>query len=143
MSMQQEALDLHKRLRGKIEVKSRMEIKTRKDLSLGYTPGVAEPCKKIAENNDLVYDYTNKWNTVAVVSDGSAVLGLGNIGPLAGLPVMEGKSILFKEFANVDSFPIVLDTQDEGEIINTVKNIAPSFGGIKVSPGASDGSWFT
>src|SRR3989344_5811059 len=132
MTVYEEALDLHKKLRGKLEIKSRVKITSKKDLSLAYTRGVAEPCKKIAENKDLVYEYTNKWNTVAVISDGSAVLGLGNIGPLAGLPVMEGKSILFKEFANIDSIPIILATQDENEIIKTVKNIAPSFGGINL-----------
>ena len=132
MTVYEEALDLHKKLRGKLEIKSRVKITSKKDLSLAYTPGVAEPCKKIAENKELVYEYTNKWNTVAVISDGSAVLGLGNIGPLAGLPVMEGKSILFKEFANIDSIPIILATQDENEIIKTVKNIAPSFGGINL-----------
>lgn len=132
MSISEEAIELHEKLKGKLEIKSRINIKSKKDLSLAYTPGVAEPCRKIAENPDLVYTYTNKWNTVAVISDGSAVLGLGNIGGLAGYPVMEGKSILFKEFANVDSIPIILDTQDEDKIIETVKNIAPTFGGINL-----------
>src|SRR3989344_9106750 len=120
MTVYEEALDLHKKLRGKLEIKSRVKITSKKDLSLAYTPGVAEPCKKIAENKELVYEYTNKWNTVAVISDGSAVLGLGNIGPLAGLPVMEGKSILLKEFGGVDSFPLVINTQIPEEIITFV-----------------------
>ncbi len=131
MSLRDEALDLHKKLKGKFSVKSKVEI-TPETLRLAYTPGVAEPCKEIAIDKDKVYEYTSKWNTVAVVSDGSAVLGLGNIGPLAGLPVMEGKSILFKELADIDSIPIVLDTQDTDEIIRTTKNIAPSFGGINL-----------
>lgn len=102
------------------------------DLALAYTPGVAEPCKKIHEDNELAYKYTNKGNMVAVVTDGSAVLGLGNIGGIAGMPVMEGKSVLFKEFGNVDAFPICLNTQDTEEIISTVKAISPSFGGINL-----------
>ena len=131
MTLQEDALELHKKYKGKLEVKSKFEL-TRETLRLAYTPGVAEPCREIAKNKNKVYEYTWKGNTVAVVSDGSAVLGLGNIGPLAGLPVMEGKAILFKELAGIDSVPIVLDTQETEEIIKTVKNIAPSFGGINL-----------
>lgn len=126
------SLDLHKKHQGKIAVESKVKVRNKEDLALAYSPGVAEPCRKIAENQDAIYDYTSKGNLVAVVSDGSAVLGLGNIGPYAGLPVMEGKSILFKEFANVDSFPIMLDTQDPDEIIDIVKKISPTFGGINL-----------
>lgn len=132
MDYNQEALDMHKRLKGKLEVKSKIELNSKDDLSIAYTPGVAEVCKKIFENPNLVYDYTIKANTVAVISDGSSVLGLGNIGAEASLPVMEGKSILFKEFAGIDAFPICLDTQDPKEIIQTIKNIAPVFGGINL-----------
>lgn len=117
---------------GKVEVISKVKVENREDLSLAYTPGVAEPCRKIHANPDDVYKYTAKGNLVAVVSDGTAVLGLGDIGPLAGMPVMEGKSILFKEFANVDAFPICLDTKDVDEIVETVKRIAPCFGGINL-----------
>lgn len=117
---------------GKIEVISKLPVETRDDLSLAYTPGVAEPCRKIHANREDVYKYTAKGNLVAVVTDGSAVLGLGNIGPEAGLPVMEGKAILFKEFANVDAFPICLDTNDVDEIVRTVKLTAPGFGGINL-----------
>ena len=124
------ALELHEKNQGKIEVVSKVEVKTRDDLSTAYTPGVAEPCRKIRDNADDVYKYTAKGNLVAVVSDGSAVLGLGNIGAKAAIPVMEGKSILFKEFADVDAFPICIDTQDDEEIIKIVKNIAPVFGGV-------------
>lgn len=126
------ALEMHKENRGKVTVVSKVSVKTREDLSTAYTPGVAEPCRKIRDNKDDVYTYTAKSNLVAVVSDGSAVLGLGNIGPEAAMPVMEGKSILFKEFANVDAFPICLDTQDTEEIIRTVKYLAPTFGGINL-----------
>ncbi len=126
------ALELHEKYSGKIEVVSKIKLETRDDLSTAYTPGVAEPCRKIRDNADDVYKYTSKGNLVAVVSDGSAVLGLGNIGGKAAIPVMEGKSILFKEFADVDSFPICLDTQDDDEIVRTVKNIAPMFGGINL-----------
>lgn len=125
-------IQYHKELEGKIEVISRAKIKTKEDLSLAYTPGVAEPCKEIAEDKSKVYDYTRKGNLVLVVTDGSAVLGLGNIGPEASLPVMEGKCVLLKEFAGVDAFPIALDTQDEDEIIDTVARIAPMFGGINL-----------
>ncbi|MDK2800768.1 MAG: hypothetical protein PWP27_1437 [Clostridiales bacterium] len=132
MSIQEEALQLHKDRRGKIEVKSTVEVGSTKDLSLAYTPGVAEPCKEIHKNKQKVYDYTRKWNLVAVVTDGTAVLGLGDIGPEAGMPVMEGKAVLFKTFADVDAFPICLDTKDPEEIIKAVKYIAPTFGGINL-----------
>lgn len=132
MSLRDEALKLHKENGGKIEIKSKVNVKTREDLSLAYTPGVAEPCKEIKNDPSTVYEYTSKKNMVAVITDGSAVLGLGNIGPLAAIPVMEGKSILLKEFANIDSIPICLDTQDPEEIIKTVKYLAPSFGGINL-----------
>lgn len=126
------SLELHEKNHGKVEVISKVKVENREDLSLAYTPGVAEPCRKIYANPDDVYKYTAKGNLVAVVSDGTAVLGLGDIGPLAGMPVMEGKSILFKEFANVDAFPICLDTKDVDEIVETVKRIAPCFGGINL-----------
>lgn len=126
------SLELHEKNHGKVEVISKIKVENREDLSLAYTPGVAEPCRKIHANPDDVYKYTAKGNLVAVVSDGTAVLGLGDIGPLAGMPVMEGKSILFKEFANVDAFPICLDTKDVDEIVETVKRIAPCFGGINL-----------
>jgi malate dehydrogenase (oxaloacetate-decarboxylating) len=132
MNYFEESLKLHEDKVGKIEVISKVKVESREDLSLAYTPGVAEPCRKIHENEENVYKYTSKGNLVAVVTDGSAVLGLGDIGPKAGLPVMEGKSILFKEFANVDAFPICLDTKDIDEIVNTVKLIAPGFGGINL-----------
>ena len=125
------SLELHEKNHGKVEVISKVKVENREDLSLAYTPGVAEPCRKIHANPDDVYKYTAKGNLVAVVSDGTAVLGLGD-GPLAGMPVMEGKSILFKEFANVDAFPICLDTKDVDEIVETVKRIAPCFGGINL-----------
>ncbi len=127
-----ESLELHKRTKGKLEIKSKVPLADKKDLSLAYTPGVAEPCLKIKDNNPLVYEYTAKWNTVAVVTDGSAVLGLGNIGPEAALPVMEGKAILFKEFGGVDAIPICIASQDTEEIIKTVSLIAPGFGGINL-----------
>lgn len=132
MSVQQEALELHKKLRGKIEVVSRVEIKDRKDLSLAYTPGVAQPCLEIQKDVDLSYELTRRWNTVAVITDGTAVLGLGDIGPEAGMPVMEGKCVLFKTFADVDAFPLCIRSKDVGEIVNTVKLIAGSFGGINL-----------
>lgn len=137
MNYNEEALKLHETHKGKIEVVSKIAVKTRDDLSTAYTPGVAEPCRRIHENKEDVYRYTAKGNLVAVVSDGTAVLGLGNIGPEAAMPVMEGKAILFKEFGNVDAFPICLDTQDTEEIIKTVKNIAPCFGGINLEDIAS------
>lgn len=126
------ALDMHEQNKGKVAVRSKVTVKTRDDLSTAYTPGVAEPCRKIRDNKDEVYRYTAKGNLVAVVSDGTAVLGLGDIGPEAAMPVMEGKAILFKEFADIDAFPICLDTKDTEEIIETVKNIAPTFGGINL-----------
>jgi len=132
MNYFEESLKLHEGKVGKIEVISKIKVETRDDLSLAYTPGVAEPCRKIHENEENVYKYTSKGNLVAVVTDGSAVLGLGDIGPKAGLPVMEGKAILFKEFAGVDAFPICLDTKDVDEIVKTVKLIAPGFGGINL-----------
>ena len=127
-----ESLRVHEQFKGKLTVKSRVAVQDKEDLSVAYTPGVAEPCRKIAENKDDVYKYTIKGHTVAVVSDGTAVLGLGVIGPEAAMPVMEGKSILFKEFGGVDAFPICLDTKEPEEIIKTVKYIAPTFGGINL-----------
>ena len=126
------SLKMHEENKGKIEVISKVDVKTKDDLSTAYTPGVAEPCRKIRDNKLDVYKYTNKSNLVAVVSDGTAVLGLGDIGPEAAIPVMEGKSILFKTFGNVDAFPICLDTKDVDEIVETVKRIAPVFGGINL-----------
>lgn len=126
------SLKMHEAGPGKLQVTSRVQVKTREDLSTAYTPGVAEPCRKIRDNKQDVYKYTCKSNTVAVVSDGTAVLGLGDIGPEAAIPVMEGKAILFKEFAGVDAFPICLDTKDVDEIVETVKRIAPVFGGINL-----------
>lgn len=131
-SLYQESLAMHRRLGGVLEVASKVRLRTIRDLGVAYTPGVAEPCRKIRENRDLAYLYTLKKNTVAVVTDGSAVLGLGNIGPYAALPVMEGKAIIFKEFAGIDAFPICLDTQDTEEVIKAVKNMAPAFGGINL-----------
>ena len=132
MTNSEKALMLHEKWNGKIDTVSKAEVNSREDLALAYTPGVAEPCKVIAENPDAAYKYTIKANTVVVVSDGSAVLGLGNIGPLAAMPVMEGKAVLFKEFGGVNAFPICLDTQDTDEIIETVVRIAPAFGGINL-----------
>ena len=126
------SLVMHEENQGKLEVKLKVALETKEDLSTAYTPGVAEPCRKIAENPADAYKYTLKANTVAVVSDGTAVLGLGDIGPLAAIPVMEGKSVLFKKFGNVDAFPICIDTKDTEEIIETVKRLAPSFGGINL-----------
>ena len=128
----EKSLDLHAANQGKIKVASKVVVENKADLSLAYSPGVAEPCRKIHANPAEVYKYTAKGNLVAVVSDGTAVLGLGDIGPLAAMPVMEGKAILFKEFADVDAFPICLDTKDTEEIIETVKRIAPCFGGINL-----------
>ena len=130
--LKKRSLKLHEDNLGKIVVNSKVSVKNKDDLSLAYSPGVAEPCREIVKDQNNVYKYTSKGNLVAVVSDGSAVLGLGNIGPYAGMPVMEGKAILFKEFANVDAFPIMLATQDPDEIIEIVKNIAPTFGGINL-----------
>ena len=132
MNIYEESLEYHKKLKGKLEVKSRCTINNAKDLSLAYTPGVAEPCREIHKDPSKAYVYTRKWNTVAVISDGTAVLGLGDIGPLAALPVMEGKSVLFKEFANIDAIPLVLDTKNVDEIVDTVARIAPSLGGINL-----------
>lgn len=132
MTTNEKALQLHEEWNGKLNTESKCHVASKEDLALAYTPGVAEPCKVIAENPEAAYTYTIKSNTVAVVSDGSAVLGLGNIGPLAAMPVMEGKAVLFKEFGGVNAFPICLDTQDTEEIIETVKRIAPAFGGINL-----------
>lgn len=132
MAYKEEALKFHEEKRGKLEVVPKVEVNNAHDLALAYTPGVAEPCKLIHDDPELQYKYTAKGNLIAVVTDGSAVLGLGNIGSKAGMPVMEGKSILFKKFGGVDAFPIMLDTQDVDEIVNTVKNIAPGFGGINL-----------
>lgn len=127
-----QSLELHAKAQGKFEINSKVKVETKEDLSLAYSPGVAEPCRAIVENDENVYKYTSKGNMVAVITDGSAVLGLGNIGPKAALPVMEGKSILLKQFANVDSFPLCLDTQDPELIIQTCKLLAPSLGGINL-----------
>ncbi|HIR89559.1 MAG TPA: NADP-dependent malic enzyme [Candidatus Fimimorpha faecalis] len=132
MTIAERSLELHREWNGKLETKAKMSVSTSEDLALAYTPGVAEPCKVIANNPEAAYQYTIKSNTVAVVSDGSAVLGLGNIGALAAMPVMEGKAVLFKEFGNVNAVPICLDTQDTEEIIETVVRIAPAFGGINL-----------
>ena len=132
MNTQEKALQLHAEWQGKLDTVPKMKIATREDLALAYTPGVAEPCKVIAQDPDAAYTYTQKANTIAVVSDGSAVLGLGNIGPLAAMPVMEGKCALFKEFGGVNAVPLCLDTQDVDEIVETVKRVAPSFGGINL-----------
>lgn len=127
-----ESLLLHKRLKGKIRIVPKIDVHTAEELSLVYSPGVAEPCLEIARKPESVYDYTIKGNTVAIVSDGSAVLGLGNIGASASIPVMEGKALLFKRFANIDAFPICIDSQDTDKIVETVKLIAPVFGGINL-----------
>ena len=132
MTNAEKALQLHEEWNGKLETTSKAKVNSREDLALAYTPGVAEPCKVIAENKEAAYVYTMKANTVAVVSDGSAVLGLGNIGPYAAMPVMEGKAVLFKEFGGVNAVPICLDTQDTEEIIKAVKYLAPGFGGINL-----------
>lgn len=132
MNTQEKALQLHAEWQGKLDTVPKMKIATREDLALAYTPGVAEPCKVIAQDPDAAYTYTQKANTIAVVSDGSAVLGLGNIGPLAAMPVMEGKCALFKEFGGVNAVPLCLDTQDVDEIVDTVKRVVPSFGGINL-----------
>lgn len=132
MTTNEKALLLHEEWKGKLKTTSKAKVASREDLALAYTPGVAEPCKVIAADPEAAYRYTIKSNTIAVVSDGSAVLGLGNIGPLAAMPVMEGKAVLFKEFGGVNAFPICLDTQDTQEIIETVVRIAPAFGGINL-----------
>ncbi len=132
MTIQEKAIFLHKEWQGKLETTAKSPVKTREDLSIAYTPGVAEPCKLIAQNPDAAYTYTMKANTVAVISDGSAVLGLGNIGPHAAMPVMEGKCVLFKEFGGINAVPICLDTQDTEELIKTITYLAPAFGGINL-----------
>lgn len=132
MELKEKALALHRLHKGKLSISTKVPVKTKEDLSLAYSPGVAEPCLKIAEHEESAYEYTSKGNMVAVVSDGSAVLGLGNIGAQASLPVMEGKAILFKEFANVDAVPICLQTNDVDEIVRTVKLLEPSFGGVNL-----------
>ncbi len=128
----EKALKFHEQWNGKLEITSKCAVRSKEDLAIAYTPGVAQPCKVIAEDKNAAYKYTMKANTVAVISDGSAVLGLGNIGPYAAMPVMEGKAVLFKEFGGVNAIPICLDTQDTEEIINTIVNIAPAFGGINL-----------
>ncbi|CRK84397.1 NAD(P)-dependent malic enzyme [Neobacillus massiliamazoniensis] len=132
MTLREEALHMHRIHKGKLESKSKVQVRNAKDLSLAYSPGVAEPCKDIYEKPDTVYDYTMKGNMVAVVTDGTAVLGLGNIGPEAALPVMEGKAVLFKSFAGVDAFPICLNTTDVDKIVETVKLLEPTFGGVNL-----------
>lgn len=132
MDIYQESAQLHKEHKGKMEIKSKVKVNNKKDLSLAYSPGVAEISRLIAQDEENLYTHTIKANTIAVISDGSAILGLGNLGPKAALPVMEGKCVLFKEFANVDAIPICLDTQDSEEIIKTVKYLAPAFGGINL-----------
>ncbi|MDF2945454.1 MAG: ytsJ [Bacillales bacterium] len=131
-NMKQQALAMHREFQGKLSVQSKVEIKNATDLSLAYSPGVAEPCKEIHENKDKVYEYTSKGNMVAIVSDGTAVLGLGNIGPEASLPVMEGKAVLFKAFAGVDAFPLCLDTTNTDEIVNIIQKLQPTFGGVNL-----------
>ena len=132
MSLKEDALKLHKEAQGKISVELKVPLRDSRDLSLAYSPGVAEPCLEIQKDPQKLYDYTAKGNMVAVVTNGTAVLGLGNIGAAAGLPVMEGKACLFKEFAGVDAFPICLNTQDPDELIQAVKLMEPSFGGINL-----------
>lgn len=132
MSIYETALKMHEEWNGKLDVVAKAKVNSREDLAIAYTPGVAEPCKVIAKDQEAAYKYTIKSNTIAVVSDGSAVLGLGNIGPYAAMPVMEGKAVLFKEFGGVNAVPICLDTQDTEEIIKTIVNIAPGFGGINL-----------
>ncbi len=132
MTNDERAIELHEKWQGKISTEAKSKVNTREDLALAYTPGVAAPCREIAEDKELAYKYTIKQNTIAVVSDGSAVLGLGNIGPEAAMPVMEGKCVLFKEFGDVNAFPICLDTQDTDEIVKIVTALAPTFGGINL-----------
>lgn len=132
MDFLERALQFHRRLKGKLEIHSKVGIRSAEDLSLAYTPGVAEPCREIAKNKSAVYDFTMKGNAVLVVSDGSAVLGLGNIGAEAAIPVMEGKSLLFKEFAGIDAFPICISSQNPATVVEVIRNIAPVFGGINI-----------
>jgi malate dehydrogenase (oxaloacetate-decarboxylating) len=132
MSIEEKSLQLHEQWQGKLEIQAKSKVNSREDLSLAYTPGVAAPCRKIHANKEDVYKYTMKGNTVAVISDGSAVLGLGNIGPEAAMPVMEGKAVLFKEFAGVNAIPLCLDTQDVDELVKTITYLAPTFGGINI-----------
>ncbi len=132
MTIQEESLKMHKENRGVLQITGKIKLENKHDLSIAYTPGVAEPCLEIAKDKNKVYDYTIKGNTVAIVTNGTAVLGLGNIGPEAGLPVMEGKALLFKKFGGIDAFPICLDTEDPDEIIRTIKLISPVFGGINL-----------
>lgn len=132
VTLGEEALELHRRLRGKIEIKSKVSARSPHDISIAYTPGVAEVCIEIAADRQKAFEYTSKWNNVAIVTDGTRTLGLGSLGPEAALPVMEGKALLYKEFGKVDAFPICLQTTDADEIVRTVKNIAPVFGGINV-----------
>ena len=132
MNLREEALKKHEAWQGKLEIVSKAKVDSREALAIAYTPGVAEPCKEIAQNKENVYKYTMKGNTVAVISDGTAVLGLGDIGPEAAMPVMEGKAVLFKEFAGINAVPICIDTKDTEEIIKFVKQIAPTFGGINL-----------
>lgn len=132
MDIMKESLEFHRKLNGKIEIKNKMKLNDMKDLTLAYTPGVAQACLEIKDNSEEVYALTAKKNTVAVISDGSAVLGLGNIGPLAAIPVMEGKCAIFKKFANIDAIPIVLNTQNVDEIVDTIYHLSPSFGGINL-----------
>mgnify|MGYP001603748761 FL=1 len=132
MTIQEDSLDLHEKLKGKLSINSKIPLNTKLDFSLAYTPGVAEPCRKIAENPENVYKYTIKSNTVAVISNGTAVLGLGNIGAKAAIPVMEGKSAIFKELGGIDSFPICIDSEDIDENVNIIKKISPIFGGINL-----------
>ena len=132
MTTNEKALQMHEQWNGKVEISAKAKVNSREDLAIAYTPGVAEPCKVIAQDQEAAYKYTMKANTIAVISDGSAVLGLGNIGAYAAMPVMEGKAVLFKEFGGVNAVPICLDTQDTEEIIRTIVNIAPAFGGINL-----------
>ena len=132
MDIYKKALQMHEEWQGKLEIVSKCKVSSREDLAIAYTPGVAQPCMEIAKDKKAAYRYTMKSNTVAVISDGSAVLGLGNIGPYGAMPVMEGKAVLFKEFAGVNAIPICLDTQDTEEIIQTILHIAPAFGGINL-----------
>ena len=132
VTLGQEAIELHKRLRGKIELRTRVSARSPHEISIAYTPGVAEVCLEIAADRQKAYEYTNKWNNVAIVTDGTRTLGLGSLGPEAALPVMEGKAVLYKQFGNVDAFPLCLQSTDADEIVKTVKNIAPVFGGINI-----------